>query len=263
MRWFRVYTEVLHDPKVQRLPAELFRRWVNCLCLAALGNGQLPPPEDIAFGLRLSPAEAERTLSGLRKAGLLDECEGRLTPHNWEQRQYVSDSSTERVRRYRAAKKGTPKQQEKRCGNVSETAPDTDTDTEPEADSPPTPSLPNRGAEAHEQPAPLESPVGHVPVLVNEDGFEEFRQACEAAGMSGSDVDWAEARLEWRRLDFEQRAAATQGIRDRVSAGEYSDPAFVPRPLNYLRRRKWQALIRDKRAGAKAGFSVAEEMRGL
>jgi hypothetical protein len=104
--------------------------------------------------------------------------------------------------------------------------------------------------------------MAHVPALVTEDGFTEFHQVAEAAGMSGSDIDLAEARREWRVLDFEQRAAAIQGIHDRVAAGEYSDPAFVPSPLNYLRRRKWQAPIRDKRAGPRVR-SVAEEMRGL
>jgi len=31
-RWFRFYAESVNDPKVQRLPAHLFKTWVNILC---------------------------------------------------------------------------------------------------------------------------------------------------------------------------------------------------------------------------------------
>ena len=32
--WLRLYTEALHDPKVQRLPAKTFKGWINLLMLA-------------------------------------------------------------------------------------------------------------------------------------------------------------------------------------------------------------------------------------
>ena len=33
MNWFRFYHGALHDPKVQSLRPELFKFWVNLLCL--------------------------------------------------------------------------------------------------------------------------------------------------------------------------------------------------------------------------------------
>ena len=74
MRWFRFYTEALDDPKVQRLPCELFKHWVNLLCLAGRcdGRGLLPPMEDIAFGLRLSEEQVGRACMDLCERGLLD-----------------------------------------------------------------------------------------------------------------------------------------------------------------------------------------------
>lgn len=102
MRWFRFYAEAVHDPKVQRLPPDLFRAWVNCLCLAAQGDGVLPPTADVAYQLRLTEVDAERTLSDLRGAGLLDQTERGVEPHNWRGRQYLSDHSTDRVRRHRS-----------------------------------------------------------------------------------------------------------------------------------------------------------------
>ncbi len=101
MHWLRLYTEVLDDPKIQRLPPDLFRAWVNCLCLARAHEGVLPPVQDVAFRLRLSLEEAQAILAELQTARLLDDHGGRLIPHNWAQRQFSSDSSAERMKRLR------------------------------------------------------------------------------------------------------------------------------------------------------------------
>lgn len=100
-QWFRMYAEVLDDPKVQKLPAATFKAWVNLLCLAAKHEGRLPAVEDIAFALRCSPADAARTVETLAKTGLIDPVEGTYEPHNWGGRQYRSDVSTQRVKRHR------------------------------------------------------------------------------------------------------------------------------------------------------------------
>ena len=123
--WFRLYTELLNDPKVQRLSGDQFKGWVNILCLAKESDGALPSVDDIAFRLRISDEEAEGLVETLVSRGLLDSDGQRLGPHNWEQRQYNADVSTERVKRYRQKHR-----------NVSEpfhetvSFPTTDTDTE-------------------------------------------------------------------------------------------------------------------------------------
>jgi len=108
MKWFRLYTAVLHDSKVQRLHPSTFKHWINVLCIAN-GNqerGILPPVGDVAFTLRLKPAEAVKVLARLEQAGLLDRDEGgRLFPHNWTERQRDSDVVSTRVQRYREKKK--------------------------------------------------------------------------------------------------------------------------------------------------------------
>lgn len=115
MMWFRFYSEALDDPKVQRLPPHLFKAWVNMLCLASSNNGKLPSVDDIAFRLRLSVQDAEQQVTELVLAGLLDVTLHGTEPHNWNRRQFVSDSSTERVRKHRRNNAET------QC-NVSETA---------------------------------------------------------------------------------------------------------------------------------------------
>jgi hypothetical protein len=149
-RWFRLYDEMLDDPKVQLLTPELFKAWVNILALASRGRGTLPQVEKIAFALRMSIHDAKMKLDELILLGLIDiRPDGSLTPHNWDKRQWASDDSLERVRRHRDKKRETfPGNEINRDSNgpgnagmdvtcnaavtVTVTAPDTDTDTEAE-----------------------------------------------------------------------------------------------------------------------------------
>lgn len=103
--WLRLYTGILDDPKVQRLPAEYFKGWINLLCLAKENDGLLPSIEDTAFRLRTTEAEAQSLVEELAKRGLLDDTDDGITPHNWDGRQFKSDAgdgnAAERMRRYR------------------------------------------------------------------------------------------------------------------------------------------------------------------
>lgn len=121
--WFRFYESALDDPKVQLLPPDLFKFWVNCLCLACRNSGVLPPFQSVSFSFRVPLSVVESSVSKLKDAGLIDERRGTFFPHNWNKRQYQSDVSTERVKRFR-------KRSIDVSGNVSETPSDTDTDTE-------------------------------------------------------------------------------------------------------------------------------------
>lgn len=123
--WLRLYTSILNDPKVQRLKAEHFKGWINLLCLAKEQDGILPELPDIAFCLRISETEAQELVSTLQRNGLLDKSGERFTPHNWESRQYVTDVSTDRVRRFRERRRnGEENVSEGVSGSVSETAPE-------------------------------------------------------------------------------------------------------------------------------------------
>src|SRR6476620_482552 len=127
--WFRLYAEVLNDPKLQNLPDRLFRAWINLLCVASQNEGILPQIEELAFLLRVKPAKANVLLEELRVVGLVDEIDGRIVPHNWKGRQYQSDNSTARVKRFRNAQRNVKRNV---SNTVSETAPDTDADSDTE-----------------------------------------------------------------------------------------------------------------------------------
>src|SRR6516164_5544563 len=74
MKWFRFYTEAMHDPKVQRLSPELFKFWVNLLCLASEreDRGTLPSEDEISFILRVKKPQCRSNLAALITLCLLD-----------------------------------------------------------------------------------------------------------------------------------------------------------------------------------------------
>lgn len=159
MTWFRYHADVLNNKRVQKLPAELFKFWVNLQCILTIedapASGKIPPVEDCAYFLRLSVQETTRNLQLLSTAGLLKtrnetvnetqsetkcndlvkQSETKCTVsgdengtlfetqetsyflNNWGKKQYKSDTSTERVKRFREKNKTVP-----------ETPTDTDTD---------------------------------------------------------------------------------------------------------------------------------------
>ena len=103
--WFRFYVRTLNNLKVQRLPGETFKGWVNLLCLAEERDGALPSIEDIAFRTRVSRGEATELIQALKMEKLIDHDN---TMHDWDEMQRKSDSSTERVRLHRERQKDLP-----------------------------------------------------------------------------------------------------------------------------------------------------------
>jgi hypothetical protein len=148
MRWFRFYGEALDDHKVQSLSPELFKAWVNLLCVASRCDGVLPHIDKLAFSLRVSTHEMQSRIDELVLLGLLDIREDKkLEPHNWPERQFTSDTSVDRTRKYRERLKKKP------CDvtvTAEVTPPDTDSEADTERDTP----LPPPGAVRVEKPLP-------------------------------------------------------------------------------------------------------------
>lgn len=107
LKWFRLYHEALHDPKVQTLPLEQFKAWFNLLCMASANprRGVIPPVKDVAFTLRMSEVRARSIVDALVTCGLINrDGQGELRPHNWEVRQPPTDDINGRVASWRARK---------------------------------------------------------------------------------------------------------------------------------------------------------------
>ncbi|MGV1682935.1 hypothetical protein [Sphingopyxis sp. NJF-3] len=200
-RWFRFYDEALDDPKVQTLPPELFKAWVNLLCIASKNDGILPAVDKISFSLRIDERGVERLLERLLNEGLIDRRNGGVNgyhyaPHGWDQRQYKSDTSTDRVKRYRQRKR--------------ETAPETDTDTEKkeEANASSKKAV-SKSVKGHRIPDDWEPPEGHPKVQAItatwpngklDTETERFRDHWRSSsGANARKTDWTLAYLNWLR----------------------------------------------------------------
>jgi hypothetical protein len=155
-RWFRFYTGVVDDPKAQMLAPDLFKHWVNVLCIAADSDGELPALSAVAFKLRLAEPKAAGVLAKLCSFGLLDKTEKGFKPHNWDGRQYKSDrdeTAAERAKRYRDGKRGRNASVTRDAGRdvtQSSRPPEAETETDSSeanasgAVAPPDPAVPER-----------------------------------------------------------------------------------------------------------------------
>lgn len=118
-RWFRSHANKLENPKVQRLSDAHYRAWDSLLCVACKYDGVLPPIADIAFLLRKTESVASKLVNALIAAGLFTKTKRGIEPHQWDEWQYKSDVSTERVKRFRERQRnvsgngvGTPSESE-------------------------------------------------------------------------------------------------------------------------------------------------------
>jgi hypothetical protein len=123
-RWFRSYADTHRNPKVARLSDSDFRLWHQLLCIAAENEGVIPPATDLKNLLNRRLDHLSSALKRLVKEELIDLLDDGFTPRNWEERQYKSDTSAERTRKWRASRDVTV--------TAAVTAPDTDTDTDTE-----------------------------------------------------------------------------------------------------------------------------------
>jgi hypothetical protein len=99
--WFRSHTDKLFNPKVLRLSNALYRGWDSLLCVACRYDGVLPPLADVALLLHRSEAATAKLVDALIEARLFVRTERGIEPHDWNEWQYKSDASKERMRRYR------------------------------------------------------------------------------------------------------------------------------------------------------------------
>jgi len=221
-RWFRFYDSVLDDPKVQRLTDPLFRAWVNLMCIANRNGGRIPQDfKDIAFSLRISDGKARDVVQALISAGLIDNTETDLEPHNWNERQFKSDVSTERVNRFRERKRSV-------SGNGAETL----HETAPEQSR--TETEKNRSEQRRSQAArgtrwPADKPVDTAWVIeaadirknaglppvnaqLEADKFVDFWTA--KSGQNATKLDWHAAWRTWiRRAESRPSALPFEGGR--------------------------------------------------
>ena len=101
-QWFRMYSEFADDPKVQSMSEAMQRRLVMLFCQRSSDVLVTLCDADLAFHWRISNDDLADTKTLFMQKGFIDEYWNIL---NWNKRQYISDSSTERTRAYRERKR--------------------------------------------------------------------------------------------------------------------------------------------------------------
>jgi hypothetical protein len=134
MKWFRFWTDTVNDVKILQLTDYEYRIWTYLLCYASEVNtlsGELQTTFKLLslhFHQRFNLFS--RAIETFHKLGMITVSEdGYVTITNWSKRQFKSDDSYARVKKYREVN-----QKRNVSMTVSETAPDTDTDTDTEKD---------------------------------------------------------------------------------------------------------------------------------
>lgn len=227
-RWWRAYDEAVDDPKLQKLPADLFRAWFNICCITSQNGGTLPGIDTIAFKLRCSETKAQQIIDRLKSAILIDETEAGLAPHNWNGRQYKSDgndpTNATRQKRYRERHRNG-KSNGKSNGGKTVTITDPDTETEQ-----------NR-TEAR---------------VTRDDGeFDRWYAAYPRHEARGQAIK--AYRAARKSADPSTLLAGAERAKARYAG---SDPKFIPLPATWLNGQRWLDEAVDPRGqgGAQTGI---------
>ena len=133
--WFRAYSEIIDDEKLRLLAFEDRWHYVAILCCKSLGIldddcDQQLLRRKIAVKMGVQVRELDEISRRLAEVGLIDQ--DSLQPIKWDDRQFESDTSKERMRRYRERQRNHELNGMKRHSDVTVTVQETDTDTDTE-----------------------------------------------------------------------------------------------------------------------------------
>lgn len=134
--WLRLYTEIRNDRKLRRLSPAQRWLWVVILTIAKespspgcllLSEGVPVTIEDLADDAAISLDQVQQGIEAFEAQRMIEQIDGVWYLVNWDKRQFVSDNSTERVKKHRQKKQQNETLQD-RCNDVTVTPPETETD---------------------------------------------------------------------------------------------------------------------------------------
>lgn len=254
--WFRMYGEFVSDPKVQLLAFEDQRHFVALLCLKCNGTLDSDAPSQafrdrmIAKALGLSPDAALEAKRRLIEVGVVTDD---WQPVKWSERQFESDSSTSRVRKFR----------EKRSGNVSVT-PQNRTDTEQsraEKDA----GASSRATRLPEDFAltPERRAVAEAERLPADRTFADFCDYWRAAsGQKARKCDWDATWRNWCRRQVDFRPARQQSGRPSALTDEWPELRARATAINFREPREGESPQAYQTLLKRAEFDAAEAAKG-
>lgn len=296
MPWFRVYVDFLNDPKLIGLAFEDQRHFIGVLALksdGALDNGASEDLLDriVAQRLWIDHAVIREVKKRLISAGLID---AGWQPLAWERRQFKSDSSKDRVAKFRAkhrtsevgnasAQGNADETLPKRASNAVDTEAEAETDTEHLLTTPPSVGAQNAEAAPAASPAEPTAPQGKsrngkrlpedwkLPKKWGDWALQEFPVLADAevraqaatfadywhakAGKDARKLDWEAVWRNWIRRHMEQRGRG--GSAPRAADPETPTETFAQRAARQRMEEVAPGVAR-KAPGTASGFEAAQ-----
>ncbi len=210
--WIRLYTSICDSGKIQRLPDHLFKFLINCWALTGDNDDALPAAADIAWRLRMDPGICQAYIFHLTEIGLLVAGD-KIVPHNWNDRQFLSDDSKKRVRNFRDKHK-------KRDSNGDVTATVTTQETEAETE-----QIQSRAETERAASPPAESGDSYL---------EQFTAAIGKYGFGNPEGNTDTAYFTARVAEVCEQAGATPQLGAFVASDLIKSDRFRGKPLEYL-----------------------------
>jgi DNA-binding transcriptional regulator YhcF (GntR family) len=133
MKWFRMYTDVLDDVKINSISPFSFKIFVFLMSILTSEDhscGKIPDEKSVSWRLRVGGNKLKKAIDELEKYGMVKRDNGAIIVVNWDKRQFKSDDVTARVKQHRVVTKA---KNETLPETLHETPPEqnrTDTDTE-------------------------------------------------------------------------------------------------------------------------------------
>lgn len=232
--WFRLWTEFIHDPKVQMMKEKHQRRLVMLFGIKAANEDQESFSDDeIRFIMRITPKAWAETKAIFIEKGFIDEDNNLL---NWDKRQFVSDASaSERVKNHREKKQSEPKKVKRfksalsddSCNNF-ETFPETDTDTEAETD------IKENNIKEKKQQGDLSD-------------FETFYNAYPRRVAKGqAERTWTKLKAEKTLPPLDVLLDAIQKQKRTIWANKAAE--YIPHPSSWLNAKRWDDEVDTKKS---------------
>lgn len=206
--WFRCYSDIADNYKLKMLAYEDRWHYIALLSCKSLGMLDGKRPEfvfrTVAMRLGLTTNELEEVARRLAEYHLIEQ--KTLQPVGWDERQFISDNSTERSRKCRINKKScnvaaTPMQ--RNCNG-----PETDTETDTET------------------------------TIREPKGFAEFWSAYpKKIGKGAAEKAWKKNKPPVQKvLDaIEQQKSSPQWTKDKGQ--------FIPNPATWINQSRWEDSV--------------------
>lgn len=259
--WFRLYNDIVHDPKIKLLAFEDRWHYVSLLCLKSSGELDKDYSEELRnriivahFGLAQS--EVDGLFVRLRNCALID---AQWNPVGWNNRQFISDAQDYKANKQKAYRDRQKKNaHNENCALPTVTAPDTETETDTDTELKGTNVPLCANAQASPNPNPKKSPSPENRQSL-EDSFEKFWKVYPKR------KDKKRAKESWMKLkpdnslveEIISAVTAASRSKDWVKGGG----KFIPNPSTYLNGQRWEDEI-SPNVGKHTGFGNRDYSQG-